>query len=233
MITTTTYTERLTITTADDGTRTTSRTTSADTTTAYLFSELSPEAQQHAAEHAAEEEANAYYAGQWWSHTQSDIDEIWEAFRSLRNHQPISSHDHYSSFFLTVDNAEKVTAEQNTGICWSMDICNAWNEYAAAVQLLIEEAEDNEAETWSMEAPYYWDGTEVPEDIAEQIHAHEEHADRCREKADELSEKAVQAVESTIKELIEGIESYYQSTEFWYEWLDDGETRFTREGERI
>lgn len=140
--------------------------------------------------------------------------------------------------FLTIEDAERVTPEEDTGECNSMDICDAWNQYAAAVPLLIEEAEEHEATAEELSAPYYWYAPSLtsydePESASIWYKAHSDHADRCRAKAEELAEKANDALEHEVKALIEGAEEYYQSPEFWREWYSEGDERFTRDGERI
>lgn len=233
-IITTTYTERKTITTDDAGNVTITTSHAARTITEYLFHELAEEAQARAIHDAIEEERNSYTYGA--GHTQTEVDEIWHAYNALANDQPIRWHDHYWSFFLTVEDAERVTPQEDTGECNSMDICDAWNQYAAAVPLLIEEAEDHEGIASEIAAPYYWPHCVAPEEAPSVIiwgKAHEDHAEKCCEKAEELAEKAKDALEHQVKALIEGAEEYYQSPEFWREWLEDGETRFTRDGERI
>lgn len=236
MKTPTTYTQLLIITTDDDGNRTATRTHHAGTYTEYLFSELSPKAQERAIQDAIEEEQKDYWQG--FGMTQNNVEEVWDAYSGLQKHQPVKWHDHYTSFFLTIEDAERVTPEEDTGICWSMDMCDAWNRYAAAVPLLIEEAEEHEATAEELSAPYYWYAPSLtsydePESASIWYKAHSDHADRCRAKAEELAEAAKDALESTIKSTIDDLETYYQSPDFWREWLDDGETRFTREGERI
>lgn len=234
-IITTVYTERLTITTDDDGNVTMQRTSSADTHSAFYFDELSKEAQDRAISDAIEEERNDYYQC-GTGHTAWNIEEICDAYNDLAKHQPLRYHDHYSSFYLTVEDPERVTPESNNGICWSMDICEAWNRYAAAVPMLIEEAEDHEATADELTAPYYWPhciADHEPMSVLVWSKAHGDYADRCRWKAEELAEKAKDALESELQRLIEETEDYYQSAEFWREWLNDGETRFTRDGERI
>ena len=234
MKTTTIYHEYLTITTDDDGTRTITRHEYADTSTEFYFSELSPKAQQRAINDAIEEERDSYAYGA--GHTQFEVDEIWSAYNDLAKHQPIRWHDHYWSFFLTVEDAERVTPQEDTGECNSMDICDAWNRYAAAVPLLIEEAEEHEGIATEIAAPYYWPYCVAPDEAPSVIiwgKAHEDAADQCRAKAEELAEKAKDALEHEVKALIEGAEEYYQSAEFWREWFSDGDDRFTRDGERI
>lgn len=237
-IITTTYTERLTITTDDAGNVTTSRTHSARTVTEYLFCELAPEAQERAIRNAIEEEADAYHTSslEYASHTGTDIAEVWDAYRELQKHQPLEWHDHYWSFYLTVGDAERITTEKDTGICWSMDICDAWNAYARAIEMLIEEAEDHEATADQITAPYYWPyciTDEVPGSALIWSTAHGNHADACRHKADELAEQAKDAVESVIKSTIDDLETYYQSPEFWREWLEESDDRYSRDGARI
>lgn len=234
MKTTTEYIQRTIIDTDDNGAVTIRRTYRADTLTEFLFSELAPEAQNRAIHDAIEEEQRDYWEGH--GHTAWDIDEIWQAFADLAKRQPVQWHDHYSSFYLTVGDAEKVTPEEDSGICWSMDMCDAWNRYAAAVPLLIEEAEDHEATADEIAAPYYWPycvAEYEPESVSVWFKAHEDYAEKCREKAEELAEKAKDALERSIKSLIEDVESYYASEDFWREWYTEDDYRFTREGERL
>lgn len=237
MKTTTIYTQTLTITTDDDGARTITRHNYANTDTEFYFTELAPKAQQRAINDAIEEERNSYAYGE--GHTRFEVDEIWSAYNALADEQPIRWHDHYWSFFLTVEDAERVTPQApqgDTGECNSMDICDAWNQYAAAVPLLIEEAEEHEGIATEIAAPYYWPFCVAPEEAPSVIvwgKAHEDHADRCRAKAEELAEAAKDALEHKVKALIEGAEEYYQSEEFWREWYSEGDERFTRDGERI
>lgn len=234
MKTTTIYRETLTITTDDDGARTVTRHEYADTSTEFYFSELAPKAQERAIRDAIEEERDNYAYGA--GHTQFEVDEIWSAYNALADNQPIRWHDHYWSFFLTVEDAERVTPQEDTGECNSMDICDAWNQYAAAVPLLIEEAEEHEGIASEIAAPYYWPYCVAPEEAPSVIiwgKAHEDYADRCRAKAEELAEKAKDALEHEVKALIEGAEEYYQSEEFWRDWYSEGDERFTRDGERL
>ena len=117
-----------------------------------------------------------------------------------------------------------------------MNICGACYRYSTAIPLLIEEAEEHESIADEITAPYYWPICNPSEETASVLTfctAHVNHADRCRWKAEKLAEQAKDAVEGTIKDLIGGVEDYYSSPEFWREWLDDGESRFTRDGERI
>lgn len=234
-IITTVFTQRLTITTDDNGNVTMQRTSSADTKAEYLFSELSEAAKNRAISDAIEEEQRDYYQyGE--GHTAWNIREMWEAYSDLEKNQPLRYHDHYSSFYLTVEDPERVTPESDNGTCWSMDICEAWNRYAAAVPMLIEEAEDHEATADELTAPYYWPhciADHEPTSVLVWSKAHGDHADRCREKAEELAEKAKDALESELQRLIEETEDYYQSAEFWREWYSDGDERFTRDGQRI
>lgn len=55
----------------------------------------------------------------------------------------------------------------------------------------------------------------------------------CTCAADALTEEAAQAVGNIVDGLIESQHDYYTSDEFWREWLEDGETRFNRDGARI
>lgn len=240
MRTTTTYTEYKTMTTDDAGRVTITTSNHADTITEYWFEELSEEAQARAVRDAISEELEAYYNSGWpyASMTGASVNEVWEAFHDLQKRQPLQYHDHYSSFYLTVGDAESISTEQDDGTTPSIDICSAWNRYARAVEMLIEEAEDHEATAAELSAPYYWyapslTSYEEPESASIWYDAHSDHADRCRQKAEELAEDAADAVESAIKTAIDSIEDYYRSPEFWREWYAEGDERFTRDGERI
>lgn len=235
MKTTTIYTERKTITTDDAGNVTITTSHSADTLTEYYFTELTPEAQARAISDAIEEEQRDYYQ-HGDGMTGWNISHIWDAYHDLQKHQPIEYHDHYSSFYLTVGDAEKVTPEDGDRFDFCPDICEAWNRYAAAVPLLIEEAEDHEGIASEITAPYYWSwevADEEPTSVLVWYKAHGDHADRCRYKADELAEQAKDALEAKMYELINETEEYYQSEDFWREWLSDGDDRFTRDGARL
>lgn len=235
MITTTEYVQRTIITTDDDGNRTVTTSHSADTVTEYFFTELSETAQARAIRDAIEEEQRAYYEN-GDGMTGWNISHLWDAYTDLQKHQPIKYHDYYSSFYLTVEDAEKVTPEDGDGFDFYPDICEAWNAYAAAVPLLIEEAEDHEGIASEITAPYYWPwnvADEEPTSVLVWYKAHGDHADRCRYKADELAEQAKDALESKMHELISETEEYYQSEEFWREWLSNGDDRYTRDGARI
>lgn len=227
MITTTQYTQTLTITTDDDGTQTISRSHRARTVSEYRFTELSPEAQARAISDAIEEETSA--EGYWCSQTYFAESEIIDAAKELEKHQPIEiAQDQGCSWYGTASGAhwwkpikwESVTEEQHTGICWSMDICDVWNRYAAriiALQEAHEEAEDRA----------YFADTQEEQD------AYNDMAERIENAAEELTEEAARAVGDVIDGLIEAEREYYSSEEFWREWLADGDDRYTRDGERI
>ena len=230
MKTTTIYRETVTITTDDDGTRTVTRSSSADTSTEFYFSELSPEAQARAIRDAIEEEDRDYCEYGIYGASQTGISEyeIISAARELEKHQPAEfAQDQGCSWYgkarrygWSTADWQDVTEESNTGICYSMDICDKWNEYARriiALQEAHEEAEDK---------AYFADTQEVQDacnDIAERIAA----------AAEELTEEAARAVGDVIDGLIEGERDYYQSPEFWRDWLSEEDDRYTREGERI
>lgn len=245
MITTTEYIQRLTITTDDAGNVTTTRTATADTLTAFWFDELSPEAQQRAISDAIKQETSA--EGYWCSHTYFTESEIIDAARDLEKCQPIEiTQDQGCSWYGTARGThwyghpadwESVTEATDTGICWSMDICDTWNTYAARIVALQEaheeageradihnEAGDNAADNGA-------------DDVARAEYAcadfYEHIAERIENAAEELTEEAARAVGDTIDGLIESQRDYYQSPEFWREWLTESDERFTREGERI
>lgn len=245
MKTITEYIQRLTITTDDDGTRTITRSSSADTATEYRFIDLSPEAQARAISDAIEEETSA---DNWYcSQTYFAEEEIWNAAQELEKHQPINvGTDAGGSPYGTARGEhwwrhaadwESVTEEQNTGICYSMAICDKWNEYAArivALQEAIEEAQDRvylHEENASNAASNGDPRIEQAEiDCAD---AYAKIADRCEQVAEELTEEAARAVGNVVDGLIEGERDYYSSPEFWYDWYTNGDERFTRDGERI
>lgn len=258
MRTTTVYTETLTIITDDCGAQTIERSSSARTSTAYLFTELSEEAKARAINNAIEEEKQLYYSGDWYA-SQTGISEsdILNAAEELEKAQCIEvtqgrGCNWYGtargSWFYHPADWEAVTEQQHNGTCYSMDICDAWNAYAArivALQDAHEEAEDRAAEFWSVYSDFdytKWDAETdeerrqleaIADTAAEAAAEFERIAERIENAAEELTEEAARAVGNIVDSLIEGEHDYYTSAEFWAEWLKDGETRYTREGERI
>lgn len=258
MKTTTEYIQRLTITTDDDGTRTATRTASADTVTEFLFHELSESAQQRAISDAiAEEVDNAFVP---CSQIYFATEEILDAAYDLQKSQPIDiDQDQGCSWYGTARGTcpwayhrpdwQAVTEAKDTGICYSMDICDAWNAYAARIVALQEAYEEAEDKAWTYE--HAADATDdrrnfgdIPDDQRDALRAiveaersramfYERIAERIEAAAEELTEEAAQRVGDVVDGMVCEAWDYYQSPEFWREWLDDGETRFTREGERI
>ena len=247
MKTTTEYIQRTIITTDDDGARTITRTSRADTITAYRFIELSPEAQERAIRDAIEEEGRDYceYGIYGASQTGMSEAEIWDAAETLAKHQPVhigtdaggTPYGTARRYRWSVADWESVTEESDTGICWSMDICDAWNAYAARVIALQEGHEDAEERAYIHDenADNAADNGDIQTAEAERSRAtfYEDMAKRIEETAEELTEEAARAVGNTVDGLIEGERDYYSSPEFWREWLSDGDDRYTREGERI
>ena len=226
-IITTTYTERKTITTDDAGNVTITTSHAAHTSTEYLFSELSEEAKARAISDAIEEEQRT--AHEWGSQTYFAESEIIDAAEELEKHQPIEiAQDQGCSWYGTASGAhwwkpikwESVTEEQNTGIAYSMDICDTWNAYAARIIVLQEGHEE------ATDKAYF-------ADTQEEQDAYNDIAERIENAAEELTEEAARAVGNIVDGLIESEHEYYTSPEFWRYWLDDGETRFARDGERI
>lgn len=247
MKTTTTYTERLTITTDDDGARTITRTSHADTSTAYLFDELSKEAQDRAISDAIEEETELYYSGDWYA-SQTGISErdILDAAEELAKAQNIEvTQDQGCSWYGTARGSwfyhpadwEAVTEQQHNGMAVSMDICDAWNTYAVRIMALQEGHEEATAQAWTHDenADNATDNGDTQTAEAERSRAkfYEDMAERIENAAEELTEDAARAVGNIVDGLIEAERDYYSSPEFWREWLEDGETRFTRDGQRI
>lgn len=256
MIITTTYTDRVTIVTDDDGARTVTRTHHADTLTKYYFEELGPEAQARAIADAIEEETEAYYSGNPCQTYFTEY-EIIEAARDLEKTQPLDiTQDQGCSWYGTARgtwwhhpaNWESVTEATDTGICYSMDICDKWNEYAPriiALQEAHEEADDQAAEFYSIysdaiDATFDTDDDSERERLeaiaataAEGATAFDAIRDRIEDAAEELTEEAARAVGDVVDGLIEGEREYYQNAEFWREWLSEEDDRFTREGKRI
>lgn len=218
-----------------------------DIITEYRFTELSPAAQDRAIRDAIEEEEHDYYQYGIYGTSQSGISEseIWSAAEDLAKHQPIhigtdaggSPYGTARRYRWSVADWQAVTEEQDTGTCWSMDICDVWNAYAARIVALQgahkvatarawihEEAADNAADNGAHEI-----------EKAERRRAtfYETMAERIEAAAEELTEEAARAVGNTIDGLIEAERDYYTSPEFWREWLADGDDRFTRDGERI
>lgn len=258
-IITTTYTETLTIITDDNGAQTIERSSSAHTSTAYLFNELSEEAKARAINDAIAEEDRDYCESGIYGASQTGMSaaEIWGAAEDLEKAQPVIFRtDQGGTPYGTARRYgwsgirwEVVTEQQHTGICYSMDICDAWNAYAArivALQDAHEEAEDRayihtEAAAAASGRYHYTATTDAERESARQVMERElsraefyDHmAERIEETAEELTEEAARAVGNTIDFLIESERDYYTSAEFWAKWLEDGEARFTREGERI
>ena len=247
MKTTTIYHEYLTITTDDDGTQTISRSSYADTETEYRFTELSPAAQDRAIRDAIEEEEHDYYQYGIYGTSQSGISEseIWDAAETLAKHQPIrigtdaggSPYGTARRYRWSTADWQAVTEEKDTGICWSMDICDRWNEYAARIIALQEAHEEAMDRAWTHDENADTATDNGAEDIARaerrRAAAYEDIAERIENAAEELTEDAARAVGNVIDGLIEAEREYYQSPEFWREWLGDGDDRFTRDGERI
>lgn len=255
MKTITEYIQRLTIETDDDGNRTVTRTSRADTATEYLFGELSPEAQERAIRDAIEEETDP--ANWYASQTYFAECEIINAAEEMEKHQPIEiAQDYGCSWygktsthrFWSYNAYEHVTEEQHTGIAYSMDICDKWNEYAPRIMALVEAVEDIDAMLYDIggaadSAEYDRDMTDNPAEYdrleairstaAAEYEQLDTMRDRCAEVAEELTEEAARAVGDVVDGLIEAERDYYSSEEFWREWLANGETRFTRDGERI
>lgn len=253
MKTTTIYRQTLTITTDDDGSRTITRTSHADTATAYRFSELSPEAQRRAISDAIEEETSA--EGYWSSQTYFAEEEIWQAAQDLERQQPVRFYSdaggspaaearawtydphtqRHHSFW--GDACELVSMAEDTGISYSMDICDRWNEYAPRIMALVEAIEeagerrdihDDNADNAEREGD-----SRTAEAERRRAMFYDDMAARCDEVAEDLTEEAARAVGNVVDGLIEAERDYYSSEEFWREWLSNGDDRYTREGQRI
>lgn len=246
-IITTVFTERLTITTDDEGNVTMQRTSSANTHSAYLFDELSKEAQDRAISEAIEEETKLYYSGDWYA-SQTGISErdILDAAKELAKAQNIEvTQDQGCSWYGTARGSwyhhradwEAVTEQENNGICYSMDICDAWNAYAARIIALQEGHEEATARYWLHDenADNAAENGDIQTAEAERSRAafYDHMAERIEEVAEELTEEAARAVGDTVDGLIEGERDYYTSAEFWRDWYTNGDERFTRDGERI
>ena len=246
MKTTTEFVQRLTITTDDAGHRTITRTETADTLTAYLFSELSPEAQARAISDAIEEEQDAYYSGNP-CHTYFTESDIIDAAHDLEKSQPIEiTQDQGCSWYGTARGAhwyghpadwESVTEATNSGICYSMDICDTWNTYAARIVALQEAHEEAEERAYIHDENANTAADNNADDIeqAERSRAefYRDMLERIEAAAEELTEEAARAVGNVVDGLIESERDYYASADFWRDWLDDSDDRFTREGELI
>jgi len=256
MRTVTTYRETITITTDDDGARTITRSHDADTVSEYRFTDLDPEAQQRAIRDAiSEEDASAY---EWGSHTYFATEEIIDAARDLEKSQPIDiAQDQGCSWYGTARGTwwhhaadwQAVTEATDTGICYSMDICDKWNEYAARIIVLQEGHEEATGEAYRLEeeadrlddARHYDDMPDAMRDalritvegLRAAAYEYERISERIEDAAEELTEEAARAVGSVIDGLIESEAEYYTSEDFWREWLADSDDRYTREGARI
>ena len=245
MKTTTVYTERKTITTDDAGNVTITTSHDARTVSEYRFTELSEAAQARAIRDAIEEEERDYYSGNPCQMYFTER-EIIDAASDLEKSQPIEiTQDYGCSWYGTARGGywhhaadwEAVTEAKDTGICYSMDVCDRWNEYAAriiALQEAHEEATDR-AYVHDENADNAADNGAHEIEQAERNRAafYEDIAERIEDAAEELTEEAARAVGDVVDGLIESERDYYQSPEFWAEWLADGDDRFTRSGERI
>lgn len=246
-IVTTTYTERKTITTDDAGKVTITTSRAARTSTEYLFHELTEEAQARAISDAIEEEQRAYYEYGTYGTSQSGMSEaeIWDAAETLAGHQPVhigtdaggTPYGTARRYGWSVADWESVTEEQHTGICYSMDICDAWNAYAVRIIALQEAHEEATDRAYIHDENADRATDNGAEDIAraERRRAafYEDIAERIENTAEELTEEAARAVGNIVDGLIEAERDYYSSPEFWREWLRDGDDRYTRDGERI
>lgn len=246
-IITTTYTERKTITTDDAGNVTITTSHAAHTSAEYLFSELSEEAKARAISDAIEEEERDYYEYGTYGTSQTGMSEaeIWDAAETLAEHQPVhigtdaggSPYGTARRYGWSTADWESVTKEQHTGICYSMDICDKWNEYAARIIALQEGHEEATARYWLHDenADNADDNGNTQTAEAERSRAkfYEAMAERIEETAEELTEEAARAVGNVVDGLIEAERDYYSSPEFWRDWYTNGDERFTREGERI
>ena len=151
MKTITTYTERRTITTDDDGHTTTERKTIVSTVTAYRFTELSERAQKRAAEDAAEKETDTYNSSDYESSEFFPIEgEIWHCANDLAKQQPVEFFTDYggspnakpspllfdpiaSKWRSSGEPWELVTIAEDNGYCYSMDLCDEWNRHAPRI----------------------------------------------------------------------------------------------------
>ena len=123
-----------------------------------------------------------------------------------------------------------MTEQQHNGTSYSMDICDAWNTYAARIIILQEgheEATDRAAEFWSVYSDFdYLKGDAETDEERRQLEAiadtaaeaaaeFDRIAERIEDAAEELTEDAARAVGSVIDWLIESEHEYYTSDEFW------------------
>lgn len=244
-IITTTYTERKTIKTDDAGNVTITTSHDAHTVSEYRFTELAPEAQARAIRDAIEEEERDYYSGNPCQMYFTER-EIIDAASDLEKSQPIEiTQDYGCSWYGTARGGywhhaadwEAVTEQQHNGICYSMDICDAWNAYAARIVALQEGHEEatDRAYVHDENADNAADNGNAEIEKAERNRAafYDRMAERIEEVAEELTEEAARAVGNTVDSLIEGERDYYTSAEFWRDWYTNGDDRFTRSGERI
>lgn len=250
MRTITTHTETLTIITDDAGNVSTSRTSYADTVTEYLFSDLTPAAQETAIREAIAQEWEDYC--NCFGHTYWSESEILDAAHDLEEKQPVRIYQDMGCSWTAEPRAhqwgeprEEVTEAHDTGICYSMDLCDTWNRYAPRIIALceaIEEAADMVGRIFDIELEARYDMHDAETDAErERLAAIEATADEgwrqadkileaCTIAADELTTEAARAVGNMVDGLIEGEREYYQSADFWREWYADSDERFTRDG---
>lgn len=246
-ITTTEYIQRLIITTDDSGETTTARTYHASTRTAYLFNELDEAAQARAIADAIKEEEEDYYSTGIYgcSITGSAEAEIWDAARDLEKNQPVyfgtdaggSPYGTARRYRFSSINWENVTEQQDTGICWSMDICDRWNTYARRIIALQEAHEEATDRAYLHSENAY--NAEKNNNSAIAAKEYERSAiynrivERIEKAAEELTEEAARAVGNLIDGLIEAEADYYTSADFWRGWLSDSDERYNRAGIRL
>lgn len=248
MKTTTRYSVTITRETDAAGNTTTRRAENIESATVYRFAELTPDAQERAIRDAIEEEERAYYEREWpyASHTGTAEFEIWHAAEELEKSQPLEiSTDQGGSPYGTARGHrfcrheaewERVTEAKHSGDAYSMDICDAWNAYAARIIVLQEGHEEAEERAYIHDenADNAADNGDITTARAERSRAelYRHIAERIENAAEELTEEAARAVGNTIDWLIEAEREWYASAEFWRDWLHGGDEEYTADGAR-
>ena len=180
------------------------------TTTRMLYHELSPAAKKLAREDAIEQE--------WqdpWGQYGMTYREIWSELEEIAKETPIRFQTGYSDedvFAVTASSSPCAIELKDSGICWSMDLCEIWNRRLPLMRM-IERAQE------------FAEGRE-------DYNAYYSLRNAADAAWEALMQRTGDEMASYAKEMMWAERDYYTSHEFWDEWLDDGETWFTAEGER-
>lgn len=197
-------------------------TTQHETTIAlYTFDELNDDAQAHIVADYAEERANDPYFGQWFADTTES--EIWECVRDLEksitgarvswqyNRWYSCDFDCEFSYDDCCDPGELYTVDDN-GICYSMDLCDAWNSHVGKLNAINRAFENVSNYMYDVNSSFdYWNG-ETYEDRLYSILDDAQSSLVGRWYAE--LEAACEDVRNMIETLLRGEWDYYTSEEY-------------------